>query len=71
MIEVITTLFRRLRDNTRINFHFLIALPAYKNHMGGVERGDQLRGYTTKIRCRNLYKGIVIFLLVGVYLTNY
>ena len=38
--------------------------------MGGVDKGDQLRGYyAPKLKCRNFYKYIVNF-LVGVALTN-
>ena len=43
---------------------------AYNKFMGGVDQGDQKRGYyATKIRSRKFYKYIANFLL-GVAVTN-
>ena len=65
-----TTVLRRQKDGTRKSVPCPVAIAAYNNYMGGVDRGDQLRGYyATKIKCREFYKYIVNF-LVGVAITN-
>ena len=64
------TVLRRQKDRTRSPFPCPAAIGAYNQHMGGVDRGDQLRGYyAKKMKCRKYYKYIFNF-LVGVSLTN-
>ncbi len=61
---------RRLRDGTRVPFPCPAACTAYNQYMGGVDWGDQLRGYyACKMKSRKFYKYISHF-LVGVSLTN-
>ena len=65
-----TTVLRRQRDGTRPSFPCPAAVAAYNKHMGGVDRGDQLRGYYAyRMKSRKFYKYIFNFLL-GVALTN-
>ena len=40
-----TTVLRRQKDGTRNSVPCPVAIAAYNNYMGGVDRGDQLRGY--------------------------
>ncbi len=64
------TVLRRQRDGTKKYFSCPLATAAYNRYMGGVDRGDQIRGYySTKLKCRKFYKFIVNF-LVGVALSN-
>lgn len=66
----ITTVQRRQRDGSKKSVTCPVATASYNKYMGGVDRGDQLRGYySTKIKCRKFYKYIVNF-LVGVALSN-
>ena len=65
-----TTVLRKQKDGVRPSFPCPAACAAYNKHMGGVDRGDQLRGYyATKMKSRKFYKYIFNF-LVGVALTN-
>ena len=65
-----TSVLRRQKDGTRSSFPCPVALSEYNQHMGGVDRGDQLRGYyMTKMKSRKFYKYIYNF-LVGVTITN-
>ena len=59
------------RDNFRhTEFPCPVACAEYNKHMGGVDRGDQLRGYYSyKMKSRKFYKYIANF-LGGVSLTN-
>ena len=62
-----TTLLRRQKDGTRNSVPCPVAIAAYNNYMGGVDRGDQFCGYyATKIKCRKFYK----YILMGVAITN-
>lgn len=55
------TVLRRKRDGTRQSFPCSVAC---NRHMGGVDWGDQLRGYyATKLKSRKFYKYIANFLL--------
>ena len=66
----ITTVLRRNKDGSRTSIPCPSACAAYNQHMGGVDRGDQLRGYyLPKIKSRKFYKYIANFLF-GVALTN-
>ena len=65
-----TTVQRRQKFGNRITVTCPEAIAAYNRHMGGVDRGDQLRGYYAyKINSRKFYKYIYNFLL-GVTLIN-
>jgi len=64
------TVLRRQKDGTRKSFACPVATASYNQYMGGVDRGDQIRGYySTNLKCRKFYKYIVNF-LVGVALSN-
>ena len=66
----LTTVLRRQKNGTRTSVPCPVAITDYNIHMGGVDRGDQLRGYyAPKLKCRKFYKYIVNF-LVGVALTK-
>lgn len=55
---------RRQRDGNRITLPCPKAVIDYNNYMGGVDRGDQLRGYySCRSRSRKFYKYIFYFLL--------
>lgn len=65
-----STVLRRMKDGTRAAFPCPAACAAYNKYMGGVDRGDQLRGYYQhRMKSRKFYKYIANF-LVGVALTN-
>ena len=64
------TVLRRKRDGTRSAFPCPAPCAAYNEHMGGVDRGDQLRGYYAyNIKSRKFYKYIANF-LQGVAVVN-
>ena len=57
------TVSRRVKDGTKKSFPCPIALVEYKKYMGGVDRGDQLRGYYhVRIKSRKFYKYLPTFL---------
>lgn len=70
-----TTVLRKVRVSgsrqyQRCSVPCPVAMAAYNKYMGGVDRGDQLRGYHQyQIRSRKYYKYIANF-LVWVSLTN-
>ena len=65
-----TDVLRRQKDGTRSLVPCPAACAAYNKYMGGVDRGDQLRGYYHfKQKTHKFYKYIANFLL-GVGLTN-
>ena len=58
------TVLRRQRDGSRVNFPCPAAVISYNTYMGGVDRGDQLRGYYgCRSKSRKFYKYIFYFLL--------
>ena len=64
------TVSRRVKDGTKKSFPCPIALVEYNKYMGGVDRGDQLRGdYHVRMKSRKFYKYIANFLL-DVSITN-
>ena len=64
------TVLRRQKDGSKLSFSCPTATASYNKYMGGVDRGDQIRGYySTKVKFRKFYKYIVNF-LVGVALSN-
>ena len=68
--ETTGTVLRRQRDGTRVSVPCLEAIISYNQNMGGVDRGDQLRGYyNCKVKSRKFYKYIFYFLL-DVSITN-
>ena len=65
-----SSVLRRGRDGSRSSFPCPIATAEYNKHMGGVDRGDQLRGYYGyKMKSRKFYRYIANF-LIGVSITN-
>ena len=64
------TVLRRKADGSRQPFPCPQAIISYNQHMGGVDRGDQLRGYCKcRVKSRKFYKYIFYFLL-DVAVTN-
>ena len=58
------TVLRRLKDGTRQSFPCPAACIAYNKYMGGVDVGDQLRGYYhVRMKSRKCYKYVANFLL--------
>ena len=61
---------RRKKDGTRESVVCPEAIKRYNDSMGGVDRGDQLRGYYhVRMKCRKVYKYIYNFLF-DVSITN-
>ncbi len=54
------TVLRRQKDGSRIPVTCPESIIIYNKHMGGVDRGDQLRGYYSK--SRKFYKYVYYFL---------
>ena len=64
------TVLRKQRDGTRIPVPCPQAIISYNEFMGGVDRGDQVRGYySCRMKSRKFYKYIFYFLL-DVAITN-
>ena len=65
-----TPVLRKQKDGTRTSYPCPVACAAYNQFMGGVDIGDQLRGYYSyKMKSRKFYKYIYNF-LCGVTVTN-
>ena len=58
---------RRQRDGTRISVPCPEAVLSYNTNMGGVDRGDQLRGYYS---CRTKSQKFYRYILYNVSITN-
>ena len=66
----VCSVLRRLQDGTRIPVTCPESIISYNEHMGGVDHGDQLRGYySCRTKSRKFYKYIFTFLL-DVAITN-
>ena len=64
------TVLRRQKDGSRVPVPCPEAIISYNEFMGGVDRGDQLRGYySCRTKSRKFYKYIFYFLL-DVAITN-
>ena len=64
-----TTVDRRQKDGTRVSFTCPRCIQLYE-HMGGVDEGDQLRGYyQVRLKCTKNYKYIFWFMF-DVSVTN-
>ena len=64
------TVQRKKHDGTRITLRCPESIILYNKHMGGVDRGDQLRGYyRCRVKSRKFYKYIFFFLL-DISITN-
>ena len=58
------TVLRRQKDGSRILVPCPQSIIEYNSFMGGVDRGDQIRGYySCRTKCRKFYKYIFHFLL--------
>ena len=65
-----STVLRRQKNGSRIPVPCPTSIMDYNNFMGGVDRGDQLRGYySCRTKCRKFYRYIFYFLL-DVAITN-
>lgn len=65
-----SSVLRRNKDGSREPVPCPEAIKLYNEKMGGVDRGDQLRGYYhVRMRCRKVYKYIFNFLF-DVSITN-
>ncbi len=64
------TVMRRRKDGIRASVTCPEPIKIYNDKMGGVDRGDQLRGYYhVRMKCRKVYKFIFNFLF-DVSITN-
>ena len=65
-----TNVLQRQKDGSRISVPCPMSIMDYNTYMGGVDRGDQVRGYySCRMKCRKFYKYIFHFLL-DVAITN-
>ena len=66
----VSTVQRRMKDGSRKSFACPEAIIAYNKFMGGVDRGDQLRGYYRyQLKTRKFYR-YIFFFLCEVAITN-
>ena len=66
----ITSVNRRQKDGTRVAVECPMCVALYNQYMGGVDVGDQIRGYYhVRLKCTKNYKYIFWF-LVDVSTTN-
>ena len=64
------TVNRKQRDGTSLEVPCPASIISYNNFMGGVDRGDQLRGYyRCRSKSRKFYK-YIFFFLFDVAITN-
>ena len=64
------TVLRHQKDGTRISVTCPEAIIIYNRYMGGVDRGNQLRGYCNcKVKSRKFYK-FIFYSLFDVSITN-
>ena len=57
------TVLRRQKNGTRLSVPCPEAILTYNQYMGGVDRGDQLRGYySCKVKSRKFHKYIYLLL---------
>ncbi len=65
-----SSVLRRQKDGTRISVSCPESIMTYNQHMGGVDRGDQLRGYySCRTKSKKFYKYVFMFLF-DVAITN-
>ena len=63
------SVLRRQKDGTRVSVPCPESIITYNRYMGGVDRGDQLRGYyNCKVKSRKFCK--YIYFLLDVSITN-
>ena len=68
--QSVTSILRQQSDGSKEEVECPLALKSYNKYMGGVDRGDQLRGYyRCKVKSRKFYKYIFYF-LIDVAITN-
>ena len=66
----VTSVQRQQKDGTRMTVECPLCVALYNLYMGGVDLGDQLRGYYhVRLKCTKNYKYIFWF-LVDVAITN-
>ena len=66
----VDSVLRQRKDGSRISVPCPLSIMEYNNFMGGVDRGDRVRGYySCRTKCRKFYKYIFHFLL-DVAITN-
>ncbi len=64
------TVIRRQKDGSQVSYPCPMSCVEYNKYMGGVDLGDQYRGYYhVRMKCRNIYKYIINFLF-DVTITN-
>ncbi len=64
------TVLRRLKDRTRASLPCPESIVTYNESMGGVDRGDQVRGYySCRTKSQKFYRSIFFFLF-DVAITN-
>ena len=60
--SVTVSVLQRKKDHTRTSISYPEAVLLYNKYMGGVDRGDQLRGYyTCRTKSRKFYRHIFYF----------
>ena len=68
--QSVTSILRQQSDGRKEEVECPLAFKSYNKYMGGVDRGDQLRGYyRCKVKSRTFYKYIFYF-IIGVAITN-
>ena len=62
--QSVTSILRQQSDGSKEEVECPLALKSYNKYMGGVDRGDQLRGYyRCRVKSRKFYKYIFYFLI--------
>ncbi len=68
--QIVTSILRQQSDDNKEEVECPLALKSCNKYMGGVDRGDQLKGYyRCRVKSRMFYKDIFYF-LIDVAITN-
>ena len=69
--QSVTSILRQQSDGSKEEVECPLALKSYNKYMGGVDSGDQLRGYyRCRVKSRKFYKYIFYFLITNAFILH-